>query len=83
MQNETCCVHMRALSATLLPSIGSCLSAVAVRKLQEPWYTGLQKPKHTLPDCCSGHIKTIVYSGIGFASYLVYKEGNGCEGNSV
>ncbi|KRT79768.1 hypothetical protein AMK59_6669, partial [Oryctes borbonicus] len=80
MPSEICKFHMRILGAALLPPVGGCLGACVVRKHVSPWYTGLKKPSWTPPDYAFGPIRGIIHTGIGFASYLVYRDGDGFSG---
>lgn len=67
---------LKISAAVLLPNIGGYIGGLTVRKNIKPWYESLNKPIWNPPDYVFAPVWTCIYSGIGFASYLVYKEIN-------
>ncbi|BES96543.1 translocator [Nesidiocoris tenuis] len=76
-------VPVSALGAILLPHIGGWAGSFLVRKHYSSWYMTLKKPKWTPPKYAFGTIWTVLYSSMGFASYIVYKEGGGFQGKAA
>lgn len=72
-------INWEALGAVILPNIGGIGGGV-ITKNSLPWYEGLNKPSWRPPNYAFGIVWTSIYSSIGYASYLVYKEGGGFDG---
>lgn len=68
--------------AVILPNIGGLVDCTITRKNLE-WYESIKKPKWGPPIHVIGPVWIILYCGIGYASYLVYRElqtiGNGLD----
>ncbi|XP_018321224.1 translocator protein [Agrilus planipennis] len=75
-------VNWPAAGAVLLPHIGGFAGAIATRSNVETWYKGLQKPCFTPPTWSFGCVWSGIYSGIGYASYMVWRDGGGFEGEA-
>lgn len=79
-------VAWSAIGAIILPNIGgwagACITASQVRgKEGKPsWYDTLKKPEWRPPNRAFAPVWTTLYSTMGYASYLVYKEGGGFDG---
>lgn len=69
-----------AVGATLLPNIGGCLNGLLIRPEIDNWYKSLKKPSWRPPNSAFPIVWTGLYTGMGYASYLVWKDGGGFDG---
>ncbi|GBP74449.1 Translocator protein [Eumeta japonica] len=74
--------HLPVLGSIILPNIGGIANGYYFmgeirQKGNESWYDKLKKPTWTPPKRAFGPVWTALYSGMGFASYLVYRECGG------
>lgn len=69
-----------ATGAVILPNLGGWAGAFITKKNIKPWYEGLKSPTCKPPNYVFGPVWTTLYCGIGYASYLVYKQGGGFGG---
>ncbi|XP_046667190.1 translocator protein-like [Homalodisca vitripennis] len=67
------------VGAIALPHLGASLSVRFVGDWK-PWYDSLKRPSWTPPGSVIGSVWTCLYTGMGYASYLVWKEGGGFNG---
>lgn len=65
------------VGATLLPTLGGVGISALIKKSVDTWYKELKKPEWTPPNCAFGVAWTTIYSSIGYASYLVYRDAGG------
>lgn len=66
--------------AMVLPNIGGWAGGIITSKNIKPWYEGLKQPSFRPPNSIFGPVWTALYSGMGYASYVVYKQGGGFSG---
>ncbi|XP_065583528.1 translocator protein-like [Artemia franciscana] len=69
-----------AVAATLFPNVGGIFGALITRREVKTWYPTLNKPEWRPPNWAFGPVWTALYTGMGYASYLIYKEAGGFNG---
>ncbi|BES98690.1 translocator [Nesidiocoris tenuis] len=73
--------ELPAIVATLLPQLGgSIVGFKAAREFDSDWQKKLIRAPWSPPGWVFGPMWTALYSGMGFASYLVWRDGNGFKG---
>lgn len=75
-------LNIPAICATALPNVGGIIGGIFMRDSIKNWYPTLKKPDWRPPNWVFGPVWTTLYSGIGYASYLAYRDGGGCKGIS-
>ncbi|XP_014271744.1 translocator protein [Halyomorpha halys] len=69
------------VGAIALPHLGGIVGA-RLYPAKTPWYDGLKKSRLVPPNWVFPVAWTSLYSGMGYASYLVWKSGGGFEGDA-
>uniref|UniRef100_A0A1B6MSK1 Translocator protein n=1 Tax=Graphocephala atropunctata TaxID=36148 RepID=A0A1B6MSK1_9HEMI len=69
-----------ALGAVTLPLVGSTLVSYYLGGTPGPWAETLKTPKWRPPRMAFPIVWSGLYTGMGYASYLVWKDGGGFEG---
>lgn len=82
MHIERANCRLAAVGAVLLPNVGGWISGYVVRDSYGEWYDSLKKPDWRPPKAAFGFVWTALYSGMGYASYLVWKDGGGFSGDA-
>ncbi|XP_042614564.1 translocator protein-like [Cyprinus carpio] len=62
------------LSLTALPHVGGIFGGLITRREVKTWYTTLNKPSWRPPNAAFPVVWTTLYTGMGYGSYLVWKE---------
>ncbi|KAK9890902.1 hypothetical protein WA026_012244 [Henosepilachna vigintioctopunctata] len=73
-------VNIQMIGAIVLPNLGGIAGGIITKKNLNPWYENLKKPKCRPPNWAFGPVWTTLYSGIGYASYIAFKDGGGFTG---
>nr|ADO28402.1 translocator protein [Ictalurus furcatus] len=71
------------LGLTALPHVGGIYGGLITRKEVKTWYASLNKPSWRPPNSAFGVVWTALYTGMGYGSYLVYKELGGFTEDAV
>lgn len=67
-------------AAILLPSLSGFASGMIVRKNMKSWYEHLNHSKFRPPNYVFPIVWKSLYCSMGYASYLVWKDGGGFNG---
>jgi len=71
---------MKIAGFVLFPSIGGSLGGIITRNKVKTWFKDLDKPSWRPPNWAFGPVWTSLYSAMGYASYLVWRDGGGFDG---
>lgn len=71
---------VQVTAAVLAPNIGGWVSGIITKPNIKSWYENLTLPKCRPPNYVFPIAWTYLYSTMGYASYLVWKEGGGFSG---
>ena len=65
------------IGATLLPYVGGFAGSFITKSNIKNWYENLDRPSWRPPNWAFGPVWTALYGAMGYASYLVYRDGSG------
>ena len=66
--------------AIAIPEAVGYIGSLKSRETMKTWYKNIQKPSFTPPNWVFGPMWTLLYAGMGYASFLVWREGGGFSG---
>lgn len=69
-----------AIGAVVLPNVGGWAGSYYTSKSIKTWYESLKRPEWRPPNKAFAPVWTSLYCGMGYASYLVWKNGDGFNG---
>lgn len=70
-----------AIGATIVPQLGGIIGGYCIRNEIKTWYPKLKKPNWCPPNWAFAPVWGALYTGMGYASYLTYRDGEGFKGN--
>lgn len=71
---------VKIAGAVILPQLGGFVNGKLTRMEITGWYNQLNFPSFRPPNWVFGPVWTTLYTGMGYASYLVWKTGGGFSG---
>jgi len=66
-----------SVGLTLLPHLGGIVGGLLTRQNVKVWYEKLERPSWRPPNWAFGPVWTSLYTMMGYASYLIYRDGLG------
>ncbi|KAG6462403.1 hypothetical protein O3G_MSEX013240 [Manduca sexta] len=80
--------YLRVIGSILLPNMGGWVSTITmIGQVKRPdgkaWYQVIKKPTWTPPAWVFGPAWTVLYSTMGYASYVIYKDCGGFTKKSM
>ncbi|XP_071441225.1 translocator protein-like [Hetaerina americana] len=70
----------KAIGAILLPHVGGGLNGALIKPETDTWYQALKKPSWRPPSKAFAIVWSSLYTGMGYASYVVWRDGGGING---
>ena len=74
---------LQIIFAVLLPNIGGFVNGFLTKGQIETWYKTITLPTWRPPNWVFGPVWTFLYCSMGYASYLVWRDGNGFGGEAL
>ncbi|KAM7350351.1 translocator protein [Cochliomyia hominivorax] len=74
--------NLKIACAVVLPNLGGIAGGIITKKNIRPWYENLKHPSFRPPNTLFGPVWSGLYCGMGYASYLVWRDGGGFSGDA-
>lgn len=73
---------LKIAGAVILPNLGGIVNGKLTRNNIKNWYANLNFPSFRPPNWVFAPVWTGLYAGMGFGSYLVWRDGGGFSGDA-
>lgn len=73
---------LKIAGAVILPNLGGIVNGKLTRNNLKNWYANLNFPSYRPPNWMFAPVWTGLYAGMGFGSYLVWRDGGGFSGDA-
>ncbi|KAH8360951.1 hypothetical protein KR093_000942 [Drosophila rubida] len=73
---------LKIAGAIILPNVGGVVNGKITRNHIKNWYQHLNFPSYRPPNWLFAPVWTSLYAGMGYASYLVWRDGGGFNGDA-